>query len=215
MRQVYSLTRKADPSVTWWILGVVALVLVVGLGIGFATGHPIYAAFVALPLAALGAMIVLSRKADRAMYKQLEGQPGAAGAAMRLLRRGWITQEEPIAVDARTYDSVFRALGRPGIILVGDGPPHRISKMLAAEEKKHRRFVSNAPIVLIQAGDGPGQVPMSKLARHIMRQKGALTKDEVSKVSARLRSMPTLKAPIPKGVDPNRARPDRKAARGR
>ncbi|MFV0459637.1 MAG: DUF4191 domain-containing protein [Actinomycetales bacterium] len=217
IKQVFQLTRQVDPSVTWWILGAVVGILAIGLAIGFATGHPIYFTFIALPVAALVAMIILSRKADRAMYKQLEGQPGAAGAALRMLRSGWTTQEEPVAVDPRTYDSVFRAVGRPGVVLVGDGPPHRIGKLLASEEKKHRRFISNAPITLVQVGDGEGQVPVSKLARHVMKLKPALTKDEVSQVLVRLRSMPDLRggAPIPKGVDPARARPDRRAARGR
>lgn len=215
IKQVYTITRQYDPSITWWIIGAVVLVIGLGLAIGFLTGHPIYATVLALPLALLVAMIILSRKADKVMYTQLEGQPGAAGAALRLLRRGWTVEEEPVAVDARTQDSVFRVLGRAGIVLVGDGPGHRIEKLLNAEERKHRRFVSNAPIVLIQAGSGEGQIPMRKLARHISRLKGKLTKDEVSQITARLKSIPGIRAPLPKGIDPMRARPNRKAMRGR
>lgn len=215
LKQVYDLTREVDRSVTWWMLGAIVAIIAVGVLIGALTGHTVYAVFVAIPLAALAAMMILTRKADRAMYRRLEGQPGAAGAAMRLLRGGWVTEEEPVAVDPRTYDSVFRAVGRPGVVLVGDGPPHRIAKLLAAEEKKHRRYISNTPITMVQAGDGEGQVPVPKLSRHIMKLKPTLTKDEVSKVQARLKSMPGLRAPIPKGVDPTKARPDRKASRGR
>lgn len=214
-RQVYQLTRQIDPSVTWWMLGVGVGIVVLGVLIGFLTGHPIYYGLMSVPLALLAAMMIMSRKADRAMYSRLEGQPGAAGAALSLLRRGWITEEEPVAVNPRTYDSVFRVLGRPGVILVGDGPAHRIAKMLADEEKKHRRFISNTPITLVQVGSEEGQVPVRKLTRHLTKLKPSLTKDEVTKVQARLRSMPGLRAPIPKGIDPTRMRPDRKATRGR
>lgn len=215
IKQVYDITRQFDPSITWWLIGSVVLVIGVGLAIGFLTGHPIYAAVIAIPLALLVAMVILSRKADKVMYTQLEGQPGAAGAALRLLRRGWVIDDEPVAVDPRTQDSVFRVLGRAGIVLVGDGPSHRIEKLLTAEERKHRRFVSNAPIVLIQAGSGEGQVPMRKLAGHISRLKGKLTKEEVNQINARLKSIPGIRAPLPKGIDPMRARPNRKAMRGR
>ncbi len=215
LKQVYDLTREVDPAITWWMLGAVLGIIVVGIAIGIAIGHPLYVGILAIMLALMAGMLVLSRRADAAMYKRLDGQPGAAGASMRLLRGSWVAEEEPVAVDPRTYDSVFRALGRAGVVLVGDGPPHRIGKLLTAEEKKHRRYISNTPITLIQAGDGEGQVPLRKLSRHIMRLKPTLTKEEVSKVAARLRSMPGLRAPIPKGVDPTKTRPDRKANKGR
>ena len=215
MKQVYDLTRQADPSVTWWILGAVVGILAIAVLIGALTGHLIYAVLLGLPTALLAAMIILSRKADAVMHSRIAGQPGAAGVMLRTLRGGWLIEEEPVAVDPRTYDSVFRITGRPGVVLIGDGPAHRITKMLAAEEKKHRRYISNTPITLIQAGDGDGQVPLKKLTRHITKLKPVLTKDEVTKVSNRLRSMPGLRAPIPKGIDPTRVRPDRKSMRGR
>ena len=43
----------------------------------------------------------------------------------------------------------------------------------------------------------------------------AITKAEVSEVAKRLRALGAARLPIPKGVDPMRARPDRKAVKGR
>lgn len=213
--QLFHATRRVDPALIWWMLLVVAAVLVVGLGIGVLTGHPIYATVLALPFAVLGAMFVLARRAEAAAFKQAEGQPGAASLALRILRRGWTVEEEPVAIDPRTRDTVFRAIGRPGVVLVGDGPPHRVAKLLAAEEKKHKRVLSSVPIHLVQAGDGEGQVPLSKVGRHVMKLKPVLTKDEVSVVLKRVKSIGGVRAPIPKGVDPLRVRPDRKMMRGR
>ncbi len=213
--QLFHATRRADPAVVWWMLLAFAGVMVVGLTIGILTGHPVYVSVLALPFAVLAAMFLMARRAEAAAYKQIEGQPGAAGAALRVLRRGWTVEENPVAIDPRTHDSVFRAIGRPGVVLVGDGPPHRISKLLGTEEKKLKRVLSGVPIHLVQAGDGEGQVPLPKVGRHVMKLKPTLTKDEVTVVLKRVKSMGGVKPPIPKGIDPMRARPDRKMMRGR
>ena len=213
--QLFRATRRADPAVVWWMLLAFAGVMVVGLTIGILTDHPVYVSVLALPFAVLAAMFIMARRAEAAAYKQIEGQPGAAGAALRVLRRGWTVEENPVAIDPRTHDSVFRAIGRPGVVLVGDGPPHRITKLLGTEEKKLKRVLSGVPIHLVQAGDGEGQVPLPKVGRHVMKLKPTLTKDEVTVVLKRVKSIGGVKPPIPKGIDPMRARPDRKMMRGR
>lgn len=215
IRQVFRMTRKADPSVVWWMLLLFAGVMLGGLTIGLLTGHPIYASVLALPMALLGAMFILARRAERAAFRQIEGQTGAAGAALRALKRGWTVEEQPIAIDPRTQDTVFRAVGRAGVVLVGDGPPHRISKLLIAEERKLKRVLPGVPIHLVQAGDGNGQVPLRKVGRTVMKIKPALTKQEVAVVNKRIKSLGGMRPPIPKGIDPMRARPDRKSFRGR
>lgn len=215
MRQVFTMTRRADPAVVWYMLLVFAGVLVVGLAIGLAVGHPIYVTFIVLPLALLGAVFILSRRAERAAYSQIEGQPGAAGSSLRMLRRGWTVSEEPVAIDPRTQDAVFRAVGRAGVVLIGDGPRHRIGRLLTAEEKKVKRVLPGVPVHLVQAGSDEGQVPLRRLASRIMKIKSTLTKQEVEAVNKRLKALGGLRPPIPKGVDPMRARPDRKAMRGR
>ena len=45
--------------------------------------------------------------------------------------------------------------------------------------------------------------------------KPVLTKDEASAVNKRLKALGGIRPPVPKGVDPTRARIDRKAMRGR
>jgi hypothetical protein len=215
MRAVFTMTRRADPAVVWWMLLVFAAVMAVALTLGVLTGHPIYASFLGLPMALLGAMFVLARRAERAAYLQIEGQPGAAGAALRALRRGWAVEEQPVALDPRTQDSVFRAVGRAGVVLVGDGPEHRIGKLLEAEKRKVARVLPSVPIHLIQAGNGAEQVPLRKVTGRVMKLKPTLTKAEVAEVNKRLRALGGLRPPVPKGMDPLRVRPDRKVQRGR
>jgi hypothetical protein len=57
-------------------------------------------------------------------------------------------------------------------------------------------------------------VPISQIAKTMNKYKNELTKTEVNAVSKRISSLGN-RLPIPKGIDPYKARPDRKAARGR
>ena len=58
-------------------------------------------------------------------------------------------------------------------------------------------------------------MPVRKLSNKMTRMKAVLTKDEVSAVNKRLKSLGGMRPPIPKGMDPQRQRVDRKAMRGR
>ncbi len=221
VKAVYAQARTIDPAITWWMLGAFVLVEAVMAGVGFAVGHPVYLAVVGVPLAVLAAGIVMARRAERAAYRQLEGQPGGSGAALQALRRGWHYEQQPIAVEAvRPGDltsaaMVFRAVGRPGVVLVVEGPPGRAQRLGEGERKRLTRLLSNVPVHVLRVGTGEDEVPVRKLAGTIQRMRPALTKAEVAAVNARLRALGGLRAPVPKGVDPMRARPDRKGLRGR
>lgn len=214
MRDVFQMTRRNDPSAVWLMLLAFLGITAIGLVIGLLINNWITALIVALPLGLLAAMFILSRRAERAAFSQLEGQPGAAGAAMSTLRRGWITEEQPAAVDPRSQDAVFRAIGRPGVVLVSEGPPHRVKRLIEGERKRLRRILPNVSIHVIQTGYAEGQIPLSKVSRRIQKLKKELTKQEVQEVNKRISSLGN-RLPIPKGVDPMKARPDRKAAKGR
>ena len=88
-------------------------------------------------------------------------------------------------------------------------------RQLLAERKRTARVISGAPITLIQVGDGEGQVTLRKLPREVQKLRGKLTKQEIAEVNKRLTALGGIKLPVPKGVDPMRARPDRKGMRGR
>ena len=211
--QAYQMTRRADPAVTWWMLAVFVGVLALALVIGLLVDMVIYLLVVGLPFAFLGALFLLARRAEAAAYSQIEGQPGAALSALRTIRRGWDFPEEPVAMDPRNQDLVFRGVGRAGVVLVGEGPAGRIPRLLDAERKKISRILPNVPITLIQAGNAEGQVPLRKLPKTVQRLKPKLTKQEAAEVTKRLRSLGGARLPIPKGVDPYKVRPDRKGMR--
>ncbi len=211
----YQMARQHDPAVTWWIVGAFVGVLAVGAVIGALTHNLFYFLVLAIPFALLAGMYTLARRAETAAYGRIEGQPGAALAALGTIRRGWSFGDEPVAVDPRTNDLVFRGLGRPGIVLISEGPSSRAEKLLEAERKRTARVASGVPITLIQMGNDEGQVPLRKLPRAVRKLKPKLTKAEIAVVSKRLTALGAARLPIPKGIDPMRARPDRKGLRGR
>src|SRR3712207_8461572 len=55
-------------------------------------------------------------------------------------------------------DAVHRVLGRPGVILVGEGSPSRVRPLLAQEKKRLARIAGDAPIYDVLVGDDEGQV---------------------------------------------------------
>lgn len=214
LRQVFRMTRQADPLIGWWMAGAFLGILLIGFLIGSAVGHPVYATFVALPLALLAATFLLSRRAERAMYRMFENQPGGAGAALQGLRRGWSYEQEPVAVDAGRSTQmteaglVYRAVGRQGVVLIGEGPAGRTSRLLQSERKKVQRLAPNVPVTVLRVGSGSGPEVVSH--RHLLGRMNklpkTLTKQEVSAVAKRLRSMGGARPPVPPGIDPMRAR---------
>ncbi len=215
--QAYQLSREQDPAITWWILlafvGPIVLAQLVGAVSGWASW--LYWLLLGVPFGALAGLLVLSRRAERAAYIRIKGQPGAARAALGTIRRGWTFPEEPVAVDPRTQDMVFRGVGRAGVLLIGDGPAPRVTRLVEQERRRTARVLSGVPIIVMEVGDGEGQVPLDKLARRVQRLRPKLTKAEVAVVLKRLNAMGTLRLPVPKGLDPLKARPDRKGMRGR
>lgn len=221
IRDVYRVSRKADPLIGWYMLLSFLVVFGVLLVIGFLVQLPWILGAFGFLFGILAATIVMSRRAERAAYSQIEGQTGAAGAALTSIRRGWYTDREPVAADvARAGDissaaMVYRALGRPGVVLVGEGPTSRVQKLLAAERKRVERVAPGVPVITLRVGSGEDEVPLPKLASKVQRLKPQITKDEMAMVNKRLKALGGLRAPLPPGVDPMRARMDRKALRGK
>src|SRR5512139_2178753 len=113
IRDVYKMTRENDPKIPLVLAawGLSALAVFVLLGV--LLGSVIFYAVFGVPVAALAMMIVFSRRAQRAAYGSIKGQPGAAASVLDTLRRGWDTT--PGVRFNRQQDMIHRVLGRPGI----------------------------------------------------------------------------------------------------
>jgi len=216
VRDVFAMTRQVDKAVVWWMLLAFVGTVAFGWLLGAAFYNAAFTTVLSIPLALMVALLVMSKRAERAAFAQIAGRPGAVGASLGNLRRNWSVEQEPVAVDPRTQDMVFRAVGRPGVVLVTEGPLPRVNRLAESERKRLNRVLGDSvPVTIVNAGDGDGQIPLRKVGRVVMRKKPVLTKNEVSVVAKRLRALGGVRLPIPKGIDPTRTRPDRKATRGR
>ncbi|MEF2977916.1 DUF4191 domain-containing protein [Subtercola sp. YIM 133946] len=215
MWQVFQMTRRYDknivPLILLSLLGPVALGLIVALIVGDGNGFAIALWIVAgLLVGILLALVVLGRRAEAAAYGQIEGQPGAVGAVLRSsLKRTWRGSEMPVAVNAKTQDAVYRAVGRGGVVLIGEGPKSRTTRMLDDERRKVLRVLPNVPVTFFYVGPDTDSLPLQKISRKLARIKPTLTKPEVLAVDNRLTSLGSANLPIPKGVDPLKVRPQR------
>ncbi|WP_175411093.1 DUF4191 domain-containing protein [Streptomyces sp. TRM64462] len=201
----YKMTRRADPKVGLVIAGVGIVVFGALLGLGFLIGHPVYLGILGFLLAFLAMAIVFGRRAERAAFGQMEGQPGAAAAVLQNVGRGWTTT--PAVAMNRSQDVVHRAVGRAGIVLVAEGNPNRVRSLLAAEKKRMARIVVDVPVHDFIVGDGEGQVPLKKVRTTMLKLPRVLTAAQVTVANDRLRAMgdlmsnmPLPKGPMPKGM---------------
>lgn len=190
---------KALPLVGLASLGIAAIIVLIGYFVGL-----LYA-FIPLAVVAglLTAALLFGRFATSAQYAAIEGQPGAAAAVLQSLRGGFTTT--PAVAANRNMDVVHRVVGKPGVILVGEGSPTRLPSLLAAEKKRISRIASQVPIYDFQVGDAEGQVPIKQLNRKIMRLPRNIKGQAVAELNFRLNALPqTLQ--MPKGPVPRTGR---------
>ena len=204
LRENFKLTRKVHRWVGLEMLvifvGVAALIAVpVGLIFNWLTGL-----LVGLPVGLLAMTYWFSRRAMNAAYSQIEGQTGAAVAVIQQMRGNWSIS--PAVAVTKNSDIVSRVVGRPGVILVGEGPAQRVTHLLANERKKTARWLPEVPIYEIQVGTDPDQLSVAKVQRELNKLPRALRPAEVNDVRRRLDALsakdspvPIPKGPLPKG----------------
>jgi hypothetical protein len=212
--EAYKISKRSDKHI-----GLICLAW--ALGVGIVVGaifwfliHPLAGVVTAIPSALLAWLVVFGRRAERAAYAQMEGQPGAAAAALNVLKRGWQVQTA-VAV-TKNQDLVHRVVGRPGVILIGEGNEQRVRHLLGVEKKKHARVVGEVPIFDVVVGDGSDDtVAVRKLSKYILKLPKNIAPAEVTDVLQRLKALDAMRPtmPIPRGPMPTSARAARQAAR--
>ncbi len=165
------------------------------------------ALLLAIPAGLLAATFWFSRRAMRAAYRQIEGQPGAAAAVIQSMRGGTWAVTPAVAVN-KSQDIITRVVGRPGVVLVSEGPSNRVVVMLANERKKTARWLPDVPIYEIQVGNDEGQVPLLKLQTRLTKLPRNLRGGEITDMRKRLDALGNAAnaMPIPKGPMPTSAR---------
>ena len=207
LAQNWSMTQKAYPALPFEVAGILlvvgaAVAIPIGLWLNWFTGI-----ILAIPAALLAATFWFSRRAMMAAYTQIEGQPGAAAAVVQSFRGGSWAVTPGIAVN-KNQDVISRVVGRPGVILLAEGPSSRVGPMLANERKRTARWVPEIPIYEIQVGKEDGQITLAKLQRAMNKLPRNLRGGEITEVRRRLDALGNAASsmPIPKGPMPTSAR---------
>ena len=219
--QTYQMTKRSDPRIGLWVLGAFAVGAALGFlimwllpGDGWIT--TVLGIISALLIGSLFALILFGRRAQQAAYKQMEGQPGAAAGALQMLRRGW--KVDPVVGFNKSQDVVHSVVGPPGIVLVGEGTSHnRVRQLLATEQRKTERVVSEIPIHTVVCGRGEDEVPLPKLVKHVTKLGRKVKPAEMTDILARLKAIDANrgKVPLPKGPVPTSMKGMRSQQRGR
>jgi hypothetical protein len=213
--QVYKMTAKLDKN--FILAGILSFVAPISVGVVIillffrtSTLSIILWSISTLLFSALVSLTVLSRRAEKAAFMRISGQPGAVAAVIgSTLKRGYSSSEMPVAVDPKSKDAVYRAVGKAGVVLIAEGNSARVKQLSEDERRKVQRAIPGVTVRIIQVSSSPESTPLYRLTKDIYRLKKTLSRAEVSVVNKRLAGL-GLNIPIPKGIDPNKIRPGRR-----
>ena len=199
--QAFQQQRREDKMLLPLMLGALILCAALAFGIGLFFGMQ----WILLPLGiAVGLLIAVSifgRRVQNAVYAKADGQPGAAGWALTNMRGSWRVAQ---GVAGTTHlDAVHRVIGRPGVILVAEGAPHRVKTLMAQEKKRVARIVdSKTPIYEYTVGNDEGQTPLKRLQRELTKLPRNITPAQMDEIEKRLAALGNRAAALPRGPLP-------------
>ncbi|WP_374978068.1 DUF4191 domain-containing protein [Microbacterium trichothecenolyticum] len=217
IRTLYTFTQKEFRWLPFLLIGLVVLGIAVGVGIGFlippvAVWSVILWGVTGLMLGVLASMMTMTRLSTRAMYKKIDGMPGATGHVLSTsLGRKWQASEMPVGINPKTQEAVYRAIGRGGVVIVGEGARGRLTRLVNDERSKVQRVAAGVPLTVLYVGHGEGETPISKLAPTIKALPTKIDRATMSAVIKRIESVSQslTSLPIPKGIDPTKVRAPR------
>lgn len=203
--QAFNMQRREDKRLLPYMIGAFALIVGVAVAIGVWAGGITVITLIPLGvlLGGLVTFIIFSRRAQRSIYGKAEGQAGAAAWVLDNMRGKWRVTTGVAATGH--LDAVHRVLGRPGVILVGEGSAARVKPLLAQEKKRTARLVGEVPIYDVVVGNGEGEVPLAKLERHLTRLPANIAAKQIDALESRLAALSsrTGVGVMPKGPLPN------------
>jgi hypothetical protein len=195
-------TREADPRLVPYLLIAGGLgFLVPFLVFWLALGMLVFGIAFGFTTALFAAMMVFNRRVSAAQFEMLEGQPGAAAVVLQSLRGAW--RVTPGVAFNRKQDMVHRVVGRPGVVLVGEGSRAGVRTLLKTEVRKMRRAVGgDVPVHELIVGTGEKDVDIRKLRVRLMKLKPALKRKHIDALETRLSALSDSAMPMPKGPLP-------------
>lgn len=224
--QAYSVTAKTDKALPWILGSILLAPLIVGIVVGVLSdglAAKVYGPLTGIMVGAVASLFVLTKRFEKQMFQQMDGVMGGSLAVAQSITKGWQFAEEPIAVDQKTRSVIFQGVGNGGVILLAEGG-NSARRQVTQTVSRLGKLVPGVPVTPIYVGHGEGEVELKRLTKVIRATKTkqfgrglrkGLSSADAETVRARLRAMGGPQMAVPKGIDPTKARADRKAMRGR
>ena len=242
--QIFKYTHAEDKALPWLCGGVfvapIIVFVVLGIVFKWSVIGWITSMILAVMLGLLFATMMLTNRADKVGYAKLEGRQGAAISVLgNINKAGFNFPQEPVWVDPKTKDAIWRGTGYNGIYLLGEGEYGRVKRAMDRQEQNIKGVTagSDIPVYRIYVGQGKNQTSLKNLRKTVLKCKSylpthhknklvaaihpksrfILTKTELNVLNERLRTLQMKNGMgIPKGVDPmHPQRVSRRAMRGR
>jgi hypothetical protein len=211
---VFSFTAKRDrlfiPLVLVGVIVPLAVTIVLSvLGFGWSwLGVGVLGALLAV-------MIILNLRSNKAMMAEMAGQPGAAASLIENMRGDW--RVTPAVQYTGQFDMVHLVVGRPGVILIGEGNPQKVRQLLGQEKRRLAKVIGTADMRDFIVGDDEGLVPLKSLRNTLMKLPRTVSGKDVNALDKRLKAL-SARPQMPKGQIPKNMRPPKgafRAMRGR
>jgi hypothetical protein len=206
---VFTFTAKRDKLFLPLVAVAVVVPLVVVAVVIVLTGAWLYLA-IGIMSGLLGVMILLNLRSNKVMMAEAEGQPGAAASIVETMRGDW--RVTPAVSSTTQFDLVHLVVGRPGVILLGEGNPQRVRQLIGQEKRRLSKVIGNAEMRDFIVGNGDGEVPIAKLRNILMKLPRTVTGKDVNALDTRLKAL-TARPQLPKGAIPKNMRPPKGAFR--
>src|SRR5690242_11923789 len=202
--QAFQHQRREDKLLLPLMIGSIVLASALAFGIGLFFGMEWVLLPLGIAVGLLGAVSIFGRRVQSSVYAKADGQPGAAGWALDNMRGSWRVSQ---GIAGNTHlDAVHRVIGRPGVILVAEGAPHRVKSLLAQEKKRTSRVVGSTPIYDFVVGNDEGQTPLRDLQKTLTKLPRNISTNQMEDIEKRLAALGSRAAALPKGPLPSGAK---------
>ena len=242
--QIFKYTQAEDKALPWLCGGVFVAPIIVFVVLGVIFKWHVFSwilfMILAVMLGVLFATMMLTKRADKVGYAKIEGRLGAAVSVLgNISKAGFNFPQEPVWIDPKTKDAIWRGTGYNGIYLLGEGDYNRVKRAMDRQEQRIKGVTagSEIPVYRMYVGTGANQTRLKDVRKTLLKFKSyqpthhknklmaaihprtrfVLTKTELTVLNERLRTLQLKNGmSVPKGVDPmHPRRVSRRAMRGR
>jgi hypothetical protein len=206
---VFKFTAKQDKYFVPLVVGAVLIPLALTALVVILTSSWLWVP-IGVMVTLLAVLVVLNLRSNAAMMNAAEGQPGAAASIIENMRGDW--RVRPAVSSTTQYDMVHLVIGRPGVILLGEGQSARLRGLIGQEKRRLAKVIGSAPIYDYVIGQGEDELSIRKLRMTLMKLPRNMTGKDVNALDKRLGAL-LARPQMPKGAIPKNMRPSKGAYR--